>query len=109
MAWGLARDSQGALPVVWATNLEELGQAPNALQHLVCPTPSGLSLYYAHGAFPPRFEIILELMRVQDSGMWIIDDEQRVLSLRIIGEISRDAFRRFARSRSTSDVLCLDE
>jgi hypothetical protein len=109
VAWDLARDSLGALPGVQATSQEKLRQAPGALQHLVSPNPCGLSLNHAHGAFPPRFEITLELTRVQDSGVWIIDDEQRVLSLRILGEISRDAFRRFARSRSTSDVLGLDE
>jgi hypothetical protein len=71
---------------------KKLGQAPVAFQYLVSPNPIGLSLNDAHGAFPPRFEITLELTRVQDRGMRIINDEQRVFSLRILAEISCDAF-----------------
>ena len=48
-------------------------------------------------------------MRVQDSGKWIIDDEQRMLWLWIFDEITPNAFRRFAGSRSTADVLRLDQ
>ena len=109
MAWGLTRDSQGALPGVWPTSRENLEQVPVAFHYLVSPNPIGLSLNYAHGTFPPQFKIMPEFMRVQDRGVRIIHDEQRMFSLRILGEISCDAFRRFARSRSTADVLGLDE